>query len=177
MVKKILKFLLFFFFFIFALIAFMPKESFYFLLEKELKEFEIVISNEALHENLFSLNVQNLELNTKGIESAVARNAEITLLLFYNSIDLEDVQISSLIDAYAPSKVDTLEISYTILNPLVVYAKASGDFGEAKITFEFLERKLQAIVKPSKVMLTQYQKSMRMLQKDENGEYVYAKTF
>jgi hypothetical protein len=177
MVRKSLKFFAFLLFFIFALIAFMPKKSFYFLLEKELQNFEFVISNERLHEKLFSLEIENLELTTKGIDSAVVQSAEITLFGLYNCVILEDIQVSSLIDTYAPSKIESLELSYTLLNPLEIRASAQGDFGEAEISFTLLESELQAVVKPSKLMQTKYKKTMRMLKKDENGEYVYAKTF
>lgn len=177
MVKKLLKFFAFSLFFVLALVAFTPKESFYFLLEQELQKFDVIISNENLQDSFFSLNIQNLEITTKGIDSVVVEDADVMLLLFYNSVSLENVKISSLIDAYAPSKVDTLHVRYTILNPFLVTAKGEGDFGQARAEFDILDREIKLFVTPSKLMLEKYKKSMRMLKIDENGEYVYAKTF
>lgn len=177
MVKKLLKFFAFTLFFLFALVALTPKESFYFLLEQELQKYDVIVSNESLEDKLLSLGVENLEITTKGIDSARVANGEIMLLLFYNSINLQDIMISSLVDAYAPSKVDTLHVDYTIFNPLVVSAKGEGDFGQAHAEFHLLDRELKLFINPSKLMLSRYEKSMRMLKKDENGEYIYAKTF
>jgi len=177
MVKKLLKFFGFSLFFLFTLVAFMPKESFYFLFEKELAKFDVVISSEILDENLFSLGIQNLEISAKEVDTAVVQNAEITLLAFYNSVSLQNIELSSLVDAYVPSSIEHFKVSYTLLNPLVIYADALGEFGEASASFSILDRELQAVVKPSQRMLKEYKKSMRMLKKDENGEYVYAKTF
>lgn len=177
MVKKILKFLAFTLFFILALVAFTPKESFYFLLEKNLKNFDVVISNEKLEDKMFSLDIENLEISTKGIDSAIIAEADVTLLLFYNSLKFTDIQLSSLVDAYAPSHIDTLKVTYTLLNPLVVNASTQGKFGQAEAVFNILDRELQVLLHPSKLMSSKYKKTMNMMKKDENGEYVYAKTF
>ncbi|MEA1983379.1 MAG: hypothetical protein U9N39_07535 [Campylobacterota bacterium] len=177
MVKKLLKFLAFTLFFIFALVAFTPKESFYFLLEQNLKKFDVVISNERVEDNLLSLNIQNMEITTKGVDSALVSEADITLLLFYNSLKFSDVKLSSLVDAYAPSRVESLDVSYTLFNPLVLNAYGVGKFGEVEVAFNILDRELNVLLKPSKVMHKKYKKTMKMMKKDENGEYRYAKNF
>ncbi|MBT5935859.1 hypothetical protein [Sulfurimonas sp.] len=177
MVKKILKFLAFSLFFVLALVAFTPKESFYFLLEKNLKKFDVVVSNEILESNFFGLEIENLEISTKGVESATVEQANITLLLFYNSLKFTDVKLSSLVDAYVPSHIQTIEVTYTLFNPLVLYVNAEGKFGKAEVAFNILDRVLNAHLYPSKIMLSKYKKTMKMMKKDENGEYVYAKTF
>jgi hypothetical protein len=177
MVKKLSRFFAYTLFFILALIAFTPKESFYFLLEKNLQKFDVVISNESLEDRLFTLEIRDLALTAQGIDTAEVGEADIMLLLFYNSVTMQNIQVSSLIDAYAPAKIDSLELNYTIFNPLVVTARADGEFGEAKVVFDILHSKLRAVVEPSKMMLSRYKKTMRMMKKDENGEYVYAKTF
>lgn len=177
MVKKLLRFFGFSLFFLLALAAFMPKESFYFLLEKELQKFEAVISNEQAKERLLSLDLTNLEISFKEIDVAKVKTANITLLAFYNSLRVSGMELSSLADAYVPPHIEDLELRYTLLNPLQVTADIVGDFGEAAVAFSLLDRELKAVVNPSKLMQTKYKKSMRMLKKDENGEYIYAKTF
>lgn len=177
MVKKLLRFFAFSLFFLFALVLFTPKDSFYFLLEQELEKLSIIISNETLQERLLSLNVQNLEINTKGVDTLVVREADVMLLLFYNTINFQNLQISSLVSAYIPPRVDTLDLRYTIFNPLVLTAKAKGEFGHARAEFSLLDKELKLFVMPSKLMLHKYKKTLQMLKKDENGEYIYAKTF
>ncbi|MDQ7066922.1 MAG: hypothetical protein Q9M40_02350 [Sulfurimonas sp.] len=84
------------------MILFSPKESLYFLMEENAKKFGVIISNETLNENMFSLDVENLELSMKGIQSATAKRANISLLLLFNSVELHDIELSSLVDAFIP---------------------------------------------------------------------------
>ena len=55
--KRILKIILYIFTFIFALFLFLPKESLYNLLEKQLEKNSIIISNEKRDEKLFGLDI------------------------------------------------------------------------------------------------------------------------
>jgi len=177
MVKKIAIFLSFSAFFIVALMAFSPKESLYFLLENELKNFDVVISKEQLNSNLLSLDIKNLEITTKGIPSALIDEASVTLLVFSNTVELQNIKLSSLVESYLPSKIEYLEVSYTIFNPLHVTASGNGEFGEAEVTFNITSRELEVVLNPSKKMLSKYRNSLRRFKKTENGEYVYAQTF
>ena len=177
MVKKLMKFFAYFFFFIGALAVFIPKSSVYYFLEQNIKQFEVVISNETLNSSIVSLNIENLEVSAKGIDSALIEEADITLLLFYNKLHFTNIKLSSIVEAYLPSKINNLEITYTLFNPLVVSVNAAGGFGDASGTLNIMERAVNITLKPSKKMLKRYKKSMRMLKKSENGEYVYAKTF
>jgi len=177
MVKKLLKFSAYTLFFVFALMVFVPKSSLYYLLEENIKKFDIVISQETLEESLFSLEIQNLEISAKKIESGVVQEAEITLLLFYNSVHLREIKLSSLVEAYLPSKIEELDVTYTIFNPLVLKIEANGEFGELNAEYEILDKNLSLRLSPSNMMLKKYKKSMKMFKKSEDGEYVYAKSF
>jgi hypothetical protein len=177
MVKKLLKFLGFSLFFLFALMMFMPKESFYFLLEEQLKPYGVIISNEHLSSSLFGLEIENLEISVKEIEAAVAQNAEIKLLGVYNVVAFNELSLSSLVDMYAPADITHLEFSYSLLYPLHIQAEAQGDFGEARGSFSLLEMGIELHLTPSQLMQTQYAKTLKMLKKDPDGGYSYAKTF
>lgn len=177
MVKKIAKFFAYTLFFVFALVAFSPKSSVFYFGELQLQKFGVVISNESLNENLFSLNIQNLDISTKEIDTATIEEADITLLLIYNSVNLSDIQLSTLVESYLPSKIDSLDISYTLLNPLYVTAEGIGEFGEASANFSLKDRSIEVRLKPSKIMFSKYKKTLKMLKKSENGEYIYAKNF
>ncbi|MDF1883051.1 hypothetical protein JHD49_03780 [Sulfurimonas sp. SAG-AH-194-C21] len=177
MVKKMAKFFAYTLFFAFALVAFSPKSSVYYFGEQELKKFGVVISNESLQESTLSLNIKNLYITLKEIDSAVIKEVDITLLFVYNSIHLEEIELSSLVESYLPSKVDSLDIHYTIFNPLHITAEALGQFGEATINVSIADRNATLSLKPSKKMFASYKKTLKMMKKYENGEYVYAKTF
>lgn len=177
MVKRLFKFILYAIFFVFALILFSPKASLYFLLENNLKKFDIVISDEVLEDKAFTLHIQNLNINAKGVDSATIKEADIELLLFVNSIELHNIELSSLVDSFLPAKIKSVKLSYTLFNPVMVYANGNGKFGNAEVEVNLLKRELKIFLKPSKKMLRNYQNSLRMFKKDANGEYIYAKTF
>jgi len=177
MVKKIMKFFAYLLFFIFSLILFMPKESVYFLLEKNLKVFDIVISKEHLTQNFLSLEVENLELSAKAIDAALIQKVDIVLLGVYNHVNVESIQLSSLVESYLPSKIESLEVVHSLLDPLHVVGEAKGEFGEASLIVNLVDRNISVALKPSKVMFSKYRNSLRMFKKSQNGEYVYAKNF
>jgi len=177
MVKKMAKFFVYMSFFLFVLVAFSPKSSVYYFAEQELKKFGVVISDEKLDERLSSLNIQNLDISAKEIETALIQEADITLLLVYNSVNLTNIKLSSLVESYLPSKIDSLNITYTLFNPLYITADGVGEFGEVSAEVSIVDRNASVVLKPSKKMFTEYQKSLRMFKKSEDGEYVYAKTF
>ena len=176
MVKKLSKFLAYTLFFILALIAFTPKSSLYFLLEENLKKFDVIVSKERLKESFLTLHIENLEVSAKGIESAAVENADVTLLLFYNTIHLKNIALSSVVDAFVPPMVQSATLSYTVFNPLEVTGVAKGDFGEAEATFNLLDTNVTVVLQPSKTMLKKYTRSLREFKKNEKGEYIYAKT-
>jgi len=177
MVKKMAKFFAYTLFFVFALVAFSPKSSVYYFAEQQLKKFAVVISEETLDERLLSLNIQNLDISVKEIDTAIIKEVDITLLLVYNSVKLTKIKLSSLVEAYLPSKIESLNITYTLLNPLYITADGVGEFGEASASVSLLDRNASVFLKPSKKMFKKYRKSLKMFKKSENGEYVYAKTF
>lgn len=177
MVKRLSLGLSYTLFFIFALMVFIPKTSLYYLLEENMKKFHIVISQESLVENVLSLKIQNLEISVKDIHSGVVEEADITLLFFYNSLKFENIKLSSLVEAYLPSKIEELQVTYTIFNPLFVRVEGKGEFGELEADFNILERNLSVILQPTNMMLKRYKKSIKMFEKSEDGSYVYAKSF
>ena len=176
MVKKLLKFVAFFFFFIFALILFAPKESFYYLLEQNLKKFDVIISNEKLENKMLSLNIRNLDISVKGIKSLKIKKANIEILGLYNAVELQNMQLSSLVENYLPAKINKVDIYYTILHPLQLKVNGYGKFGDARVVVNILEKKATLILKPSKVMFSKYRNSLRALKKSKNGEYTYEKS-
>ena len=172
--KKVLKFFAYFAFFILALMAFIPKESAYYFLEKELKNFDVVISKETLHSSIPSLRIENLNITTKGIDSAKVQSVDVTLLGLYNSLTCEDISLSTLVESYLPSKIEKLHISYSIFDPLHLNARGHGDFGSFDANVHLIDRNATVSLKPSKLMLKRYRNSLRFFKKSKNGEYTYA---
>jgi hypothetical protein len=177
MIKTLMKFFSYTLFFIFALTLFIPKNSIYYFAEKNLKEFDVIISNESLEDTLLTLKVKNPRITLKAIEAASIEELDITLALLYNKIYIKNIALSSLVKSYLPSKLEYVAISYTLINPFVVYADALGEFGDARVEFNLKTRALQIFLHPSKKMFSHYKNSLKEFKKSETGEYVYAKNF
>ncbi|WP_457747135.1 hypothetical protein [Sulfurimonas sp.] len=177
MVKRIGKYLAFSSFFIVALIAFAPKSSFYYFAETKLQKYNVIISNEVVQENFFTLIIKNLDISVKAIESAKIKEVDVTLLFLYNAIHVKDIELSSVVESFMPSKISSVDISYTLLNPFVLQAEAKGEFGDAYITFTLLKRELLVFMHPSKKMLQEHRRSLKLFRKTKKGEYKYAKIF
>jgi len=174
---KIFKFLGYVLFFLGALVFFMPKSSTYYYVEHELKKHKIIFSKEELVDNGLSLQVNNSSLSYDGIDVAEIKRMNVKIFGLYNSIKIEDIILTSFASSFLPIKIDSLELSYTIVNPLQVNAYASGEFGSAQAMLYILDRNVSAVVIPSKLMLQKHKKTLSMMKKQKNGEYNYDKTF
>ncbi len=175
--KKLMKFLAYCLFFVVALMFFTPKISAYYFLESQIKPFGVIISGEDLRDNGFSLDIENADISFKAIESAKIQQINIKIYALYNSVSIEDVNLSSTAASFIPLHITRASITHTIIDPLNVHALIEGEFGEAKARYEILTNGVKVTLKPSDLMLKKYKNTLRNLSKNENGEYVYEKAF
>ena len=174
---RVVKILAYILFFILAVVYFLPKLNLYYFAEQELQKQKVIISKETAGEQMFSLDLQNAVFSYANIDVATISETDIRLFVLYNTLTLHDVNLSSMASAFVPLKVDTLEAKYTILNPLTIYIRAKGAFGEAYARLHIKDRNVTILLKPSSLMQKQYVNSMRKLKKNNKGEYEYAKNF
>ena len=173
MVKKLMKFFGYFLFFLAALVAFVPKSSLYFVVEKQIEPLGVVISQEALVEHFFSLEIEHAHLNLKGVEAARVQHASVMLLGVYNRVQLQDIKLSAMAKSFLPLRVDEVDIIYSVVDPLHVRVKASGAFGHCEAVLNVKTRRFELVLHPSKLMKQQYSNALRELKKEKNGEYHY----
>ena len=177
MVKRIILLFGYPLFFILSLMYFTPKQSVYYFIEKELKTYDVIISNEEVKDNGFTLNLENADLFVKSIKSASAKAVNVKVFVLYNSITLNDITLSNFAASFVPLKIDELSVAYSLLNPLKIKAYGIGEFGEAGAAFNLLDRTLHIEIEPSDKMKKEYKNSMRQLKKSEDGGYSYDQTF
>lgn len=177
MVNKFLFFLIYSIVFILATIYFSPKESLYFTLEKTFKSNGIIISDETIKDNGFSLNMNNAKLYLKTIESADIKSMKLSSFVLYNSLNISDIKLSSLYKSYMPLHINNINLTYTIFNPLNINIQANGEFGESESSFNLSDLVLHVKLIPSQLMLRKYKQSLKDYTKNENGEFTYDKTF
>ncbi len=177
MVKRILSFFSYVLFFTVAVMYFTPKVSIYYLLEEQIKPYNIIVSSEDHVDSGFTLNLKNANISVKSIESATIDEIDMKLFVLYNVVNLKGITLSSTAKYFAPLNIENANIVYSIFNPLNVKAHSVGEFGELDATFNIAERTLHIDLLPSKEMLKDYKSTLKNLTKDENGEFTYDKTF
>ncbi|QOP43684.1 hypothetical protein FJR45_06850 [Sulfurimonas sediminis] len=177
MVKKLVLFLLYVLFFMMAFIYFSPKVNIYYFAEQQLQKKGIVLNDETLSDEGFTLEIKNAVLYVKSLETAKIQKIKLNLFLLYNSVEVEGLVLSDMASGFIPLHVKSLYLVHTVFDPLHVKGKCSGEFGEADINIDLVKRTLQVLIKPSKKMLTHYRTTLRNLKKDKNGGFVYEQSF
>ncbi len=175
MVRKIFNFFIYLILFIVALIYFTPKISTYYFLEHTIKPFGVIISQERVSDNGLELKIENASISVKGVDSAVIENIDIQIFGLYNSFDIQNIELSSVASSFVPLKIEDLNIKYSVINPLFITGASHGEFGEASLNINILERTLQLKLIPSKIMKQKYRSTLRNLKKNAEGEYIYEK--
>jgi len=164
-------------FFILAFMYFTPKVALYYYGETRLKEQGVIISQESAIDNGLTLSIKDASLSFKAIESANIKDLNIAIFGIFNKISLKDIKLASTASDFLPTDIKSVDVSYALYDPLHVSANAEGDFGEAELDIDLLDRKLFLILKPSKVMSKDYRSTLRNLRKSKDGGYEYAKAF
>ncbi|WP_373003698.1 hypothetical protein [Sulfurimonas sp.] len=177
MVKKISIFFAYTLFFMLALMYFTPKDSIYFSFEEKIKQVDVVISNEQVKDSGFTLNITDADISFKSISSAKVSKTSVTIFALYNSVNLKGITLSSTAKSFAPLNIESVNVVYSIFNPLYATIEAVGEFGELEGEFNIADNSLHLKLKPSQEMLKSYQNSLKQLSKTKNGDFVYDKTF
>jgi hypothetical protein len=175
MVKRAFVSLGYFLVFLFALILFTPKQSVYYFAEAQLKPLSVIVSNESLQDNLFSLDIDNAKVYGQNIEAASVEKTKVIILGIYNSIEISNIQLASFMNSFFPKNIEHISIHYSIINPLSVNIFADGEFGVVDGELSLFDQNVSLVLKPSKLMLSNYKTTLREFKKQSNGEYTYAK--
>jgi len=177
MVKKLALFLAYLIFFMSALLYFTPKVSLYYFLEEQLKKEGVVISSEEIVDNGFTLSIMDADLSIKSINSASILRSDIGVFLIYNYVKLKDIKLASTLKSFIPLHLDSVDIYYSIFNPLNIELYGVGEFGKIDGFFDITKMIMHLNLKPSKLMMKNNANTLRNFKKDINGEFSYDKTF
>jgi len=130
-----------------SIIIFSPKRELYYLLEDKLKENSIVLYEESIDNNLFTLTVKDAKVSVNGLKLGTIGELDITSFLFYSIVTIYDVSLSSTAQAVAPFKTLNIKISHNIFSPttLNVTAKLGELLKEAKV--KMIDNKIRVYIK------------------------------
>lgn len=172
---KLSRFFAYFAFFILFLMYFTPKISIYYLLEDQLKNYDLIISSEESKDKGYALNIKHATVSLKSIDAAKIGEINIKIFAIYNSVSIENIYLSSMASSFIPLKVQNANIVYSIIDPTNLNAMAYGEFGEVNAKFDLLEKKISVVLTPSKLMLKKHQKTLKKFKKLKTGGYLYEK--
>jgi len=173
---RFIKFLAYTLFFIMSVLIFLPKENLYFLLEKELAKQDIFISNETISTGLFSIELEDAVVTYEGIEVAKIIRSDFELFLLYDKVELKEIELSSLISNYWPSKIENVVVTYSVIDPVNIHAVAEGTFGQIVAEYSLEDSRVSVVLKPSKLIFKKYRSTLRYFKKSKDGEYTYEKS-
>ena len=174
--KKIFKLFLYVFVFLAFFICFLPKESFYNLLEKELEKNQIIVSNEIKDDKAFSFVVSNAEIFYQGINGAKIDEMRFQTYLFYTNVSLKNINILESLSSFIPTPIDEVVISHSIFNFYKIKIKSKGIFGELTGDINLFTKELKLELNASDKMKTSYSKLLKNM-KFENERYFYEYKF
>jgi len=138
--KKFSIFLSFLIGFYIGFIIFMPKNFLIFTAEKYLKKENIYI-NAKYKENLINSEIKNAKIFINGINLIEFKKAKFFPLIFYNKISINNILIH-----FKNLKINNLNITYFIVNPLKVLIQGDSNFGKINGFIDLKKRFLKVYI-------------------------------
>jgi len=171
--KKLGAILAYAFAFIMMLLYFFPKVELYYTLEEFLKSKEIIFSDEKLKDRGFSLSSYNSKLYYKGVYGGDIENINLSTLLLYNSLSFKNAYLNSALAEILPKKIEYLNITYAIYNPMSITIDGKGDIGKIGGYINPFSKLLHIELKVAKKEKTKYATLLRKFRPDEKGVLIY----
>lgn len=162
-----------FFLFILFLWLFAPKQELYYLLEKELKKNDIIISNETVKDTWFGINLQNADIYVKGAKMAHVADLQLNIFFLHNTLTINEIQTNEAIHNVAPKVINQALVQYSIIDPLNINIKGLGSFGTLDGKIALIEKQV-ALLFPVAKDIKAFRK---FLKKDETGGWKYETTY
>ncbi len=175
--KKLAMFFVYTFIFFISLEFFTPKVQLFYLLEQQIHKFDVVIDEKSVEDTGFSLKINSFDIYVKGIKSVNIEELKITPFLVYNYIGIKNIHLDDTMKSFLPLDIESVDIKYSIFNPLNILIHAKGDFGEASAKVNILDKKVSASLEPSGIMKKRFSQTLKMLKKSKEGGYTYEKSF
>ena len=148
---------------------FAPKIELYYLLEKSLKEKDILISNETITDTWYGLKIENADLHVAGAKVANISELNFNFFLFYNTLTINEIKMDKSLSNIAPKEINKLDSVYSVLNPLNITLDGSGSFGVLDGTVALVDRKIEVLFPVAKELKT----IKKFLKKDKEKGWFY----
>ncbi|HIC10303.1 MAG TPA: hypothetical protein EYO61_02965 [Campylobacterales bacterium] len=173
MIKKIFQntFLFLLSFYIVLIVA-LPKEGLWFKLEEVLKERNIVVDGEEVSDRYISLNIRNGEIVASDMSVAIFENINIYPFLFFNRIDIENLQVGKDFPQFGDIYLDNLIVTNSIVKPTKLLLDGNGSIGNFKGRIDISKRTIDILLYPSE-KVKKMRAVMRYFKEYKDGGYIY----
>ncbi|CAA6827010.1 MAG: Unknown protein [uncultured Sulfurovum sp.] len=148
---------------------FAPKVELYYLLEKSLKEKNIIISNETVNDTWYGLKIENAELYIDGAKIANIEAFNFNFFFFYNTLTINTIKMDSSLAKLAPKEINSIYAKYSIIDPLNIKLDSKGSFGIMDGSLAFIERKIELLFPVPKELNS----IKKFLKKDKEKGWIY----
>jgi len=170
MVKRILGG---FFLSLILLWLFAPKIELYYLLEKSLKEKNIIISNETITDTWYGVKINNAEIYAAGAKVANVAELKFDFFLFYNRLNITEINLDESLSNMAPKVINSLNAVYSIMNPMQITLDGEGSFGVLDGEVNLVEREVTILFPVPKALKT----IKKFLKKDPEKGWYYETSY
>ena len=148
---------------------FAPKVELYYLLEKLLKEKNIIISNETITDTWYGLKIENADLYIAGAKIANTAELEFNFFFFYNTLKINEIQMDKSLSNIAPKEINTFNAIYSIVEPLKIKLTGEGSFGVLDGNVNLIEKRVEILFPVAKELKT----IQKFLKKDKVKGWFY----
>ena len=156
----------------FGLLLFMPKAELYYTLEESLAQKEIKLNEKSIEEGLFSLTLKDVTIYVKGIALANVEELDFFTILFYSSLDVNNLQVDEALHAQVPATIKEASLTHNIFSPNTLSVDANGSFGLVEGEINMMPKKVRIdFVEVDDISMIKSD-----LTKDEKG-WFYEKSF
>lgn len=147
-----MKRLLYLFYIFLMVVILLPKEKFYFTMESLLAEHHLFINHETLIERFFYLDAENGDVLIDNQAIASIENIRISPWIFYNRLSFSNLTVLPLYRSFFPGKIDTVTMTYSLLNPLEIVIQGEGDFGRFSGGYDLMNHKLRIVFEATNLL-------------------------
>jgi len=148
---------------------FAPKVELYYLVEKSLKEKNIIISNETITDTWYGLKIENATLYVDGAKVMNISQLNFNFFLFYNTLKIDEVKMDKSFSNMSPKEINHFSAVYSIVNPLNIKLDGEGSFGVLDGKVALKNRKVEILFPETKDIKT----IKRFLKNDKEKGWLY----
>lgn len=171
MIKSFIKYIGILVIFVASLLVFLPKENLYFLLLDKIKQEKVIVKNTKIQDDYYSFKLTNTDILYQGVKAVNIENLNIQTYLVSSKIEVSNIVLDDIAKQFLPSRIKTIQISHSVLDPLAVHIKANLIQAKAYGVFNLTTQTVVLNIIPSKQFIKSYKRLLKNMKKMKNGEY------